>query len=99
MSYRTIFTATGVGFNDRDLEITARLCEEVEAHLSVLVVALAAPPPIGSAGSLALVWLEEHEENVKRLDARTAAVRPCSPVIHCQPTSAANMPNSAGVTT
>ena len=74
MPFRTILTTTSFGFSDRDLDVTARLCEEVEAHLSVLVIALAAPPPIGSAGSLALVWLEEHEENIKRLDARTAAV-------------------------
>ena len=74
MSYKTILTVTGPGFGDGDLELTAGLCEQVNAHLSVLVIALAAPPPIGSAGALSVAWLEEREEDMRRLDARTAAV-------------------------
>jgi nucleotide-binding universal stress UspA family protein len=74
MSYKTILTLTGPGFGDGDLKLTAGLCEEVKAHLSVLVIALAAPPPIGTAGNLSLAWLEEQEEDMRRLDARTAAV-------------------------
>lgn len=74
MSYKTILTVTGAGFGDGDLKLTAGLCEQVNAHLSVLVVALAAPPPIGSAGALSVAWLEEREEDMTRLDKRTAAV-------------------------
>jgi nucleotide-binding universal stress UspA family protein len=74
MSYKTILTVTGPGFGDGDLKLTAGLCEEVKAHLSVLVIALAAPPPIGTAGNLSVAWLEEREEDMRRLDARTAAV-------------------------
>jgi nucleotide-binding universal stress UspA family protein len=74
MSYKTILTVTGPGFGDGDLKLTAGLCEQVGAHLSVLVVALAAPPPIGSAAEVSMVWLDEREEEMKRLDARTAAV-------------------------
>jgi nucleotide-binding universal stress UspA family protein len=74
MSYKTILTVTGPGFGDGDLKLTAGLCEQVKAHLSVLVIALAAPPPIGTAGNLSVAWLEEREEDMRRLDARTAAV-------------------------
>ena len=74
MFYKTILTVTGPGFGDGDLKLTAGLCEQVKAHLSVLVIALAAPPPIGTAGNLSVAWLEEREEDMRRLDARTAAV-------------------------
>jgi nucleotide-binding universal stress UspA family protein len=74
MSYKTILTVTGPGFGDGDLKLAAGLCEEVKAHLSVLVIALAAPPPMGTPGNLSMAWLEEREEDMRRLDARTAAV-------------------------
>ncbi|WP_366664498.1 hypothetical protein [Mesorhizobium sp.] len=48
MSFKTVLTITGPGMGDGDLQIAARLCEEVDAHLAVLVVVLAAPPPLVS---------------------------------------------------
>ena len=42
MDFRTLLTVTGIGGSDADIEIAADLCEEIDAHLSVLVVALAA---------------------------------------------------------
>ena len=74
MTYKTILTVTGPGFGDGDLKFTAGLCEQADAHLSVLVIALAAPPPLGSAAEISTVWWEEHEEDMRRLDTRTAAV-------------------------
>ena len=74
MSYKTILAVTGPGLGDGDLKLTAGLCEQLDAHLSVYVIALAAPPPLGNAGSLSVAWLEEREEDMRRLDARTAAV-------------------------
>ena len=74
MSYKTILTVTGPDFGDGDLKLTAGLCEQVDAHLSVLVIALAAPPPMGSAFALSAAWVAEREEDMRRLDTRTAAV-------------------------
>jgi nucleotide-binding universal stress UspA family protein len=74
MFYRTILTVTGPDFGDGDLKLAAGLCEQIDAHLSVLVVALASPPPIGSPGALSVAWLEERELEMRRLDARIAAV-------------------------
>lgn len=75
MSYKTILTVTGSSFGDGDLKLTAGLCEQVDAHLSVLVIALSTPPPLDSAGvSLSVAWLDEREEDMRRLDARTATV-------------------------
>lgn len=74
MPYRTILTVTGSGFGDGDLKLAAGLCAQVEAHLSVLVVALAAPPPIGSGGTVSMGWLEEREEDMRRVETRTAEI-------------------------
>lgn len=52
MSFKTVLTITGPDMGDGDLQIAARLCEEVSAHLAVLVVVLAAPPPVGEYAEL-----------------------------------------------
>lgn len=75
MTFKTILTVTGPGRGDADLKLAAALCEEVEAHLAVLVMALAAPPPIG--GYAAVVndaWLAEREADQKALKERTQSV-------------------------
>jgi hypothetical protein len=47
MAFRTILTVMGPNKGDEDLNRAADLCNEVGAHLAVLVVAIAAPPPVG----------------------------------------------------
>lgn len=68
MPFRTVLTIAGIGPADRDIKSALDLCEEVEAHLSVLLIAMAAPPPIGEyAISLSQAWLEEREQDTKML--------------------------------
>jgi nucleotide-binding universal stress UspA family protein len=75
MAFKTLLTITGPELGNGDLRLTAGLCEEIGAHLSVLVMALAAPPPVGEyAAMVSQVWLEQREEDRKELEARTAAV-------------------------
>jgi nucleotide-binding universal stress UspA family protein len=75
MAFKTLLTVTGSELSDRDLRVAADLCEQVEAHLSVLVVALAAPPPVGEyAAMVSDVWLAQRQEDMKELQARTTAV-------------------------
>ncbi|MDW6020300.1 universal stress protein [Mesorhizobium sp. BAC0120] len=75
MVIKTLLAVTGPGLGKADLRIAAHLCEQIEAHLSVLVVALAAPPPIGEyAATVSDIWLEQRQENMKELEKRTAAV-------------------------
>jgi nucleotide-binding universal stress UspA family protein len=75
MAIRTILTVTGTAEDDRDVRLAAGLCEEIGAHLSVLVTALAAPPPIGDyAAVISEAWLEERREDERRLKTRTQAV-------------------------
>lgn len=75
MAFRTILTVTSPELGNDDLRLAAALCEEVEAHLAVLVVTLAAPPPIGAyAATVSEVWLEERQADMAKLEQRAAAV-------------------------
>ena len=75
MAFKTLLTVTGLELGDRDLRVAADLCDQINAHLSVLVVALAAPPPVGEyAAMVSDVWLAERREDLKNLQERTTAV-------------------------
>lgn len=72
---KTILTVTSPDLGDGDLKLAAALCEEIEAHLAVLVLNMAAPPPIGGyAAIVSDAWLQERQADVERLRKRTAAV-------------------------
>jgi hypothetical protein len=76
MALKTILTVTGTELSNSDLRLTAGLCEEIGAHLSVFVIGLAAPPPVGEyAAMVSDVWLEQRQEDLKELEgARRRAV-------------------------
>lgn len=75
MPFKTILTVIGDGASDRDLDIGMALCREANAHLSVLVVALAAPPPVGAyAAVVSDAWMQEREAEMARLKRRVEAV-------------------------
>lgn len=75
MAFKTILMVTGTEQGDQDLKLAADLCEETGAHLSILALALAAPPPVGAYGAvISEGWLEERQEDEKRLDERKSAV-------------------------
>ncbi|EHK53269.1 universal stress protein [Allomesorhizobium alhagi] len=75
MAFKTVLTVTGLDDGDSDLKVAAGLCAEIEAHLSVLVLALAAPPPIGEyAAMVSDGWLEERQTDLDRSKERVAAV-------------------------
>lgn len=72
---KTILTVTSPDLGDADLKLAATLCEEIEAHLAVLVLNMAAPPPIGGyAAIMSDAWLQERQADVERLQKRSAAV-------------------------
>jgi nucleotide-binding universal stress UspA family protein len=75
MAFKTILTVTGVDQGDRDLQLASSLSEQVHAHLSVLVLALAAPPPAGVyAAMVSDPWLQQRQGDLEQLKKRTAAV-------------------------
>jgi nucleotide-binding universal stress UspA family protein len=74
MTFKTILTVTGPDLGNGDLKLAAALCEEIGAHLAVLAVALAAPPPIGEyAAVLSEAWLQERQADINRLKQCTAS--------------------------
>ena len=75
MAFKTILAITAINQSDRDLRLVADLCDETHAHMSVLVLAFAAPPPVGEYAAMASAgWAEEREADLKRLEERIAAV-------------------------
>ena len=75
MAFKTLLAVTGPDLGDGDLKLAIALCEEIEAHLAVLVVALAAPPPIGEyAAVVSDAWLQERQADMDMLQKRTAVV-------------------------
>ncbi len=73
MTFRTILSVIGIEQGDDDLKLAADLCDGIGAHLSVLVLALYAPPPIGEY-VVSHAWLQERQADLDRLKKRTAAV-------------------------
>ncbi|RWK65671.1 universal stress protein [Mesorhizobium sp.] len=75
MTFRTLLTITGPNQGEGDLKLAASLCEQIDAHLSVLVLELAAPPSGGEyAVVLSPAWLEERQADLKRLKKRVSEV-------------------------
>jgi len=75
MPFKTILTITGPELGNGDLRLAAALCEEIGAHLSVLVMAFAASPPGGEyAAMVSDVWLAQREEDLKELQRRTTSI-------------------------
>ncbi len=75
MQIKTVLSIIGVNQSDADLESAIRFCEASNAHLSVFVVAVAAPPPIGDyAVYVSDAWYKEREEDTAKLKSRLARV-------------------------
>lgn len=68
MAYKTILSVIGVDNFEGDLRAAADICTASGAHLTVLVVKLAAPPPLGDyAATMSAAWLEEREKDIAEL--------------------------------
>ncbi|MBR2691038.1 MAG: universal stress protein [Aquamicrobium sp.] len=75
MPFKSVLTITGARQGEGDLKLVAGLCEEINAHMSVLVLVLAAPPSGGGyAAIVSPAWLEEREAEMRQLEKRTAIV-------------------------
>jgi nucleotide-binding universal stress UspA family protein len=73
--FKTLLTVTYADRGEGDLELASSLCQEINAHLSVFVVKLAAPPSGGRYGGvISPAWLEERQAEMNILEKRTAAV-------------------------
>lgn len=97
MPFRTLLSIADEDMGDEDLMVTASLCEEIGAHLSALVLIMAAPPPIGQvAAMLSDDWMEERQNDIARLTVRAEAI---SKILSDMPVSAdltSEYPEEAG---
>ena len=76
MAYKTILAIIGAATPDQFLKQTAELCLMSKAHLSVLVVVMAAPPPVGEyAAMISDAWFEEQMEDRRKLEAKITSSR------------------------
>jgi nucleotide-binding universal stress UspA family protein len=76
MAIKTVLSIIGVDQSDSDLKAAVALCDSAQAHLTVFVVALAAPPPIGDyAVYVSDSWYEEREKDLARLKKRTESAK------------------------
>jgi nucleotide-binding universal stress UspA family protein len=75
MAFKSLLTVVGADAGDGDINLAAELCEREQIHLSVLVVAVAPPPPLGEFGGIvAESWIEQRNAEQKTLGDRVAAV-------------------------
>jgi nucleotide-binding universal stress UspA family protein len=74
MTFKTVLTVTGPDLGNGDLKLATALCEDIGAHLAVLAVALAAPPPIGEyAAVMSDAWLQERQADMDKLQKCVAS--------------------------
>ncbi|WP_159593955.1 universal stress protein [Chelativorans xinjiangense] len=75
MPFRTVLAVAGLAYDESALQKAVMLCEQAHAHLSVLVVALAAPPPVGEyAATVSDAWMQERQADLEQLRASAEAV-------------------------
>lgn len=75
MTYKTILLVIDANEHENDLTAAADLCATANAHLSVLLVKLAAPPPLGDYAAMSVAWLDERAEDVQQLDEAVEGAR------------------------
>lgn len=75
MSIKTIMCVVDVKVGDDDLKSAIDLCAENAAHLSVLVIAFASPPPFGDyVSTISDAWLDERQKDVQKLEERAGKI-------------------------
>ncbi|MCK3777923.1 universal stress protein [Ensifer sesbaniae] len=73
MTYKTILAVVGVDHSAEHLRAAAQVCASANAHLSLLIVKLAASPPIGDyAAAISVDWLNERQRDVDKLESCVA---------------------------
>ncbi|MGB3391746.1 MAG: universal stress protein [Pseudaminobacter sp.] len=71
MPFKTMLGIIGADHSDADAKSAIKLCRDAGAHLSVLVLGVAAPPPAGEyAAVVSDAWLQERQEAERKLEER-----------------------------
>lgn len=75
MPFKTVFLAVGAGQDDPEIDRAAALCREMGAHLVVLVLGIAPPPPASPYGVVSNdIWASEIRDGQAAAQARAEEV-------------------------
>jgi hypothetical protein len=75
MSFKTVFLAVGSTDDDSEIDRAAAICGKLGAHLALLVLGIAPPPPASPYGVVSNdVWAGEIREGQGEAQARADAV-------------------------
>lgn len=78
MGFKTIMSVCGVDTPELEISALAEFCRAEAAHLSLLVFAIASPPPAADyAFTFPEVWVQERDAEIRELDdaAKRASAR------------------------
>src|SRR5690606_4066935 len=75
MPFKTVLSAISVEQSDGDVRLAIDLCRQIDAHLAVLVISIAVPPPASEyAAVVTEAWLQDRQAEIEQLRARVKEV-------------------------
>ena len=75
MSFKTVFLAVGATQDDAEIDRAVAICDALGAHLAVLVLGIAPPPPASPYGVVSNdIWAGEIREGQDEAQARADAI-------------------------
>ncbi|PST27137.1 universal stress protein [Mesorhizobium plurifarium] len=75
MTYKTVLLVLDANQYETDLTAAADLCAAAQAHLSVLLVKLAAPPQFADHAGLSVAWLDVRMAEIEQLEKAVQAAQ------------------------
>lgn len=75
MPFKTVFLAVGTSRGDAEIDRASAICQSLDAHLAVLVLGVAPPPPASPYGVVSNdIWAGEIREGQSVAEARASEV-------------------------
>ena len=75
MSFRTVFMAVGAGQGDAEVDRAVTICNALGAHLSLLVLGIAPPPPASPYGVVSNdIWAGDIRQGQEDAATRAQAI-------------------------
>lgn len=76
MAFKTVLLVVGVDHPDAEVDRAAEIADALEAHLSVLILGIAPPPPTSAYGVVSNdIWAAQYHENQQVVEDRANALR------------------------
>jgi len=76
MSFKTVFVAVGATQDDTELDRAAAIADRLGAHLAVLILGIAPPPPASPYGVVSNdIWAGEIREGQEEAQTRVSAIQ------------------------